>query len=325
MAKKSQSDQDEDLLAKGSRVSNPNLRAMSDLFIQYLFARERGASPLLDFINAVLIDRGLPLVTAVTVRNPFNIKMFEKDKRTILDVKAQDENGRWFDIEVQIRNHKAVRERFAYYLAKLYASQLEEGEDWRKLRPALAIILTGFTTDDTCDCVHRSYSLRQNEHPEFVYTDHLAIHELDIARFIRDSSDSVESRVNPQLLQWLRFFAYADKKDREDLMVEFANHPALQSAVGDYGDFLSDDQMRYIAEARGKFDSYVATLQSEAEEKGRAEGEARGEARGRAEGRMEGEMRKAREVARSMLRAGMEISTVANLTGLSVEDVQRLA
>ena len=92
-------------------------------------------------------------------------------------------------------------------------------------------------------------------------------------------------------------------------MVEFANHPALQSAVGDYGDFLSDDQMRDIAEARGKFDSYVATLQSEAEEKGRAEGEARG--RG--------------EVARSMLRAGMEISTIASLTELSVEEIERLA
>ena len=83
-------------------------------------------------------------------------------------------------------------------------------------------------------------------------------------------------------------------------MVEFANHPALQSAVGDYGDFLSDDQMRYIAEARGKFDSYVATLQSEAKDAGRT------------------------KVARSLKQQELDASIIAQATGFSVDEIEQL-
>ena len=100
-----------DLLAKGSWVENPGLRAMSDLFIQYLFARGQETSRLLDFINAVLDDSGLPCVTSVDVCSPFNIQLFLGDTPTILDVKVQDETGRWYDIEVQTPFHRAFRER----------------------------------------------------------------------------------------------------------------------------------------------------------------------------------------------------------------------
>ncbi|MFP4009304.1 MAG: hypothetical protein ACLFV6_15065 [Spirulinaceae cyanobacterium] len=50
------------------------------------------------------------------------------------------------------------------------------------------------------------------------------------------------------------------------------------------------------------------------------QGEARGEARGKAEGKVEGKL----EVARNLLKLGMAIAQIAEVTGLTVEQVSQL-
>lgn len=54
--------------------------------------------------------------------------------------------------------------------------------------------------------------------------------------------------------------------------------------------------------------------------KGRAEGKAEGRAEGRAEGMLEGKL----EIARNMLLMGMTAKDIANITGLSGDDIENL-
>ncbi|MDR1875955.1 MAG: hypothetical protein LBQ90_13190, partial [Synergistaceae bacterium] len=69
-------------------------------------------------------------------------------------------------------------------------------------------------------------------------------------------------------------------------------------------------------------------LKKKSYERGRAEGEARGRAEGEARGRAEGEARGARlkalETARLMLGRNMDIDAIADLTGLSEDEVREL-
>ena len=64
------------------------------------------------------------------------------------------------------------------------------------------------------------------------------------------------------------------------------------------------------------------------EEKGFAKGEAKGKAEGKAEGRAEGKAEGAAEAKRqmvlSMIEMGMDISTISQVTGLTVEEVQSM-
>ena len=50
------------------------------------------------------------------------------------------------------------------------------------------------------------------------------------------------------------------------------------------------------------------------------EGEAKGEARGKAEGKAEATL----QIARNMIRSGMTTEAIAELTGLAIEQIQKL-
>ena len=80
-------------------------------------------------------------------------------------------------------------------------------------------------------------------------------------------------------------------------------------------------------EAKGRAEG-EAKGRAEGEAKGRAEGEAKGraegEAKGRAEGRNEGRAEGRAEAARNLLRMGLEVSKIAEATGLSFEEIEAL-
>ncbi|MDR1885628.1 MAG: hypothetical protein LBQ56_05080 [Synergistaceae bacterium] len=89
-------------------------------------------------------------------------------------------------------------------------------------------------------------------------------------------------------------------------------------------DFWSDRRNRYIQlmEERRELDA-ISELAS-AKREGRAEGLAEGEAKGRTAGLLEGEAKGRAETARRMLARDMEISLVADITGLSQDEVRAL-
>ncbi len=64
----------------------------------------------------------------VEIRNPFNPKKYNYDKLSILDIKATDEDGRIYDVEVQSFGDEFYANRSLYYRAKIYSDQLNESE-----------------------------------------------------------------------------------------------------------------------------------------------------------------------------------------------------
>ena len=83
---------------------------------------------------------------------------------------------------------------------------------------------------------------------------------------------------------------------------------------------LSDEQQRLVILSREKFERDQISYISEAEARGKAEGEALGEARGKAEG----EAMARQKIAQNLLTAGMDVSTIAQMTGLSLDELAHL-
>ena len=73
------------------------------------------------------------------------------------------------------------------------------------------------------------------------------------------------------------------------------------------------------AEKRGRAEGEAKGL-----EQGRAEGLAEGEAKGLEQGRAEGEAQKALAIARNLKVAGMSSQAIAQATGLSLKEIERL-
>ena len=86
--------------------------------------------------------------------------------------------------------------------------------------------------------------------------------------------------------------------------------------------FSPEEKLRYENDriTERDYDNIIYTAKAEGRTEGKAEGLAEGEAKGRAEGRTEGKT----DVARAMKAKGLEIGLISELTGLSVEEIQRL-
>lgn len=80
-------------------------------------------------------------------------------KASIMDIWVRDDQGRQYDIEMQVGKKKDLDLRARYYMSKLDMDALYSGEDYGRLRPAYVIFLCPFDP--------KGLGLRKYE---FVYT-----------------------------------------------------------------------------------------------------------------------------------------------------------
>ncbi len=80
-------------------------------------------------------------IASVTIQNPFNYQDFFEDKLSVLDIKAIDESGAIYDVEMQLEAHLGLIQRIIFYGCELYSGQMKSGDDYFQLKPVFAICL----------------------------------------------------------------------------------------------------------------------------------------------------------------------------------------
>ena len=94
----------------------------------------------------------------MTIANPFNPGQLLSLKDTYLDIKAVLVDGSIVVIEMQVARMAGFNKRVAYNLAKAYANQLETGEDYLLLNPAIAVTITDFIVFDNNENINEIIS-----------------------------------------------------------------------------------------------------------------------------------------------------------------------
>src|SRR5438067_2526323 len=98
--------------------------------VDYVFKRLFGSEPdqplPIHMLNAVLQPPPTQRVTALEILNPFNEKEALDDKLSVVDIKARDQSGRQFNVEMQLVPDTDFRQRILYYWARLHQQQLHE-------------------------------------------------------------------------------------------------------------------------------------------------------------------------------------------------------
>ena len=80
-------------------------------------------------------------IRQVEILNPYNEREFLDDKLSVVDVKARDERGRLYQVEIQLLGHPDLPARILYTWADLYSAQLRSGQDYGELRPTYCSVL----------------------------------------------------------------------------------------------------------------------------------------------------------------------------------------
>ena len=85
-----------------------------DCVFKAILGSPKNKNLLVHFLNAILERKKGSLIRSVAIKNPYNEREFIGDKLTAVDVKAIDEKGRNYQIEIQTAIHAALPARILY-------------------------------------------------------------------------------------------------------------------------------------------------------------------------------------------------------------------
>jgi predicted transposase/invertase (TIGR01784 family) len=120
----------------------------NDVAFRKIFGNEKKSICLISFLNAVLELKGSDRVAKVTIINPYLLPRIAGEKSSIIDVRATDQKGRQFVVEMQVADKTGFDKRVQYYTAKDYSMQIDKGEDYPLLRPTYFIGILNFNFGD---------------------------------------------------------------------------------------------------------------------------------------------------------------------------------
>ena len=247
-----------------------------DIAFKKIFGVEENKDLLISLINSIVSSEDQ--VSDITLLNPYNAKSFSRDKLSILDIKATNQDGKRFNIEIQISDEADYDKRALYYWAKLYTEQLEVAEDYSTLSKAIGIHILNFTSIPEVDKYHNVFHITEKE-TGFVYYKDLELHTIELKKFSSNSKEDLSdivAKVNNALDMWSAFLTRNDLLT-EDNLPKKLNSPNIKKAINVLNVMNFTDEERDAYEDRLKWLRIEANTLKKAEAKGVEKGIAIGE------------------------------------------------
>ncbi|WP_330375476.1 Rpn family recombination-promoting nuclease/putative transposase [Inediibacterium massiliense] len=264
-----------------------------DLAFKKLFGSEENKDLLISFINSILIDEQ---IEDITIKNPYNVSNYINGKMSILDIKAVDEKGKWYDIEIQVAPQSFYDKRALYYWAKVYTDQLLEKGRYGALNKTIGINILDFDYLEGKE-YHNMYKLL-NLRTGKEFSDLLELHFIELKKFDKELKD-----LKTGLDRWVTFLNHAYEYSKNKIPKELEQDSSIKKAI----EVL--DVMYLDEDERSLYENNLKAFIDKQEELDTA--------------RQEGEYIKAIEIAKNLLDV-LDIDTISIKTGLTKEEILKL-
>ena len=136
---------------------------MNDALFKFVFGMEKHEKVAIALLNSLLRLKENEKIKELEFLNPFNVKEYSDEKISIVDTRVKDASGKYYNIELQARFQKSFTKRFAYYLAKLYSSQLNATEEYNRLNPAIGLAILGFNLYPDSERIDEEFVFRNQD------------------------------------------------------------------------------------------------------------------------------------------------------------------
>ena len=273
------------------------LKVTNDYVFKKIFAKKGNESILKDFLIAVL---EIPIEKIEVLKDAYLEKELEENKLGILDIKATLDNNIVVNIEMQVKNQYNIKERSLYYWSNLYSNNLYKNQDYIENSKTITINILDFNVFKEGPYHERCKVMR--EYNKEILTEDLEIHFIQIPKCKKDD-------IKTKLDYWMQFIGNISKEGVEKAMEV---NKEIKKAKEELEYLTGDEAQRRIAELREKaIRDEKANLRGAREE-------------GKMEGREEGEKNKQLEIAKKLKKINMDIKTIAQITGLTIEELEKI-
>ncbi|MGZ8158148.1 MAG: Rpn family recombination-promoting nuclease/putative transposase [Methylobacter sp.] len=267
----------------------------------------------------------LSAIAQVSLVNPYQVPKIAELKDTVLDVRATDQNGQHFIVEMQVQKDAAFAKRSLYYTAKSYVQQLGKGQHYSVLEKVYFVGILNFSIFDNGKYITRHLILETETQQNLLADFEFTFIELPKFKKPLEALSSDEDK-------WLYFLQNAEKLDEipEPFLTPVFKE-AFEIATQSIWNLNELEVYEYQQMQRMIRESVDATSRNEARKEGLQEGRQEGIQEGIQEGLQEGLQKGLQEgrqeaqkaIARNLLDI-LDDVTIAQKTGLTPEEVSQL-
>ena len=209
-----------------------------DYIFKRVFAYKGNESVLKDFLEALLKIE----IKGIKITNPEIIPYEKGEKRGLLDIKAEINDGTMLDVEMQMKNERNTDERATEYMGKMISEQLQVGEDYQNLKKSIVIFITNynFLKRNSYHSVGRmkfdktiedEYVNMGYEKEDEIASKYIEVHYIELPKFKKKELSKFT-----RLDQWMCIFT----QNKEGIMLAEKENKEIKRAINTL-DFLSKD------------------------------------------------------------------------------------
>ncbi|WP_417915610.1 Rpn family recombination-promoting nuclease/putative transposase [Candidatus Electronema sp. JM] len=236
-----------------------------DFAFKKLFGSEENKDLLMGLINAIVAEEDQ--AADIELKNPYSLPAYQAGKMSVLDIRAVDKAGRWYNIEMQVSEDLHFDKRALYYWAKLVAEQLGEGMIYRQLKKTVSINILDFNFTPSETEFHNLYKITNvTTGEDDRLHDIFELHYIELRKFRKEYSELVRP-----LDRWLAFLTRAHELTNGKVPEPLSSDRLILKAV-EAVDRMFNEEERAVYQLRMQTLADAASVIASAEEKGLKQG-----------------------------------------------------
>lgn len=274
------------------------INPFTDVGFKRIFGQELSKPLLLDFLNSLF--GGEKHIVNLTFLDKEQPALYEEDRSLIYDIYCETNEGEKIIVEMQNKSQPYFKNRSIYYISESIARQGERGSSWNYAIDAVYLIaFLNFIPLDFKRQFRTDVVLAEKDTVE-QFSDKMRMTFLQLPLFDKEAGECEN-----QVERWIFLLKNMETLSRLPWAAQSAVFKKLES-IADVGAMSRDERLKYDESLR-KYRDTISVFEGV-----------------RLEGRMEGQRNEKMENARKMKSYGLALDMIADITGLSVEEVRNL-
>jgi len=195
---------------------NIDYSLLMDLRIDYAFKifAEGNPNSLISLLNAIFANKKIRrIIKSIIIKNPYLDKKSNEDKLSILDIRAELDDGTTILIEMHMYGLGELKAKTIRSWARAYGEELEVGQSYVSQPPTITIAFTNGAVEPIENCenaktknqkIHRLCMIMDCE--DFaVFTNAMELHYIDMKAFAEavNATDSISNTEEAMFAKWL--------------------------------------------------------------------------------------------------------------------------